>query len=80
MLLFHPLCYSLEFSVVAVSFILSFDFLFQTYEGNNLILINPRPSVLVINYLVVETWDFIRSEFQCTDGRDTFNGIGFYYG
>ena len=64
MLLFHPLCYSLEFSVVAVSFILSFDFLFQTYEGNNLILINPRPKVLVINYLVVETWDFIRSEFQ----------------
>ena len=40
-------------------------------EGNNLILINPRPSVLVINYLVVETWDFIRSEFQCTDGRAT---------
>ena len=34
MLLFHGLCYSVEFSVVALTFILSFDFLFQFYESN----------------------------------------------
>ena len=66
MLLFHPLCYSLEFSVVAVSFILSFDFLFQTYEGNNLILINRQGLVNSRNIVVASEnrWDLIRSEFQ----------------
>ena len=42
MLLFHGLSYSVEFSVVAVSFILSFDFLFQRSLGNNLIKYTER--------------------------------------
>ena len=33
----HGLCYTVEFSVVFVTFILSFDFLFQFYEGNLLV-------------------------------------------
>ena len=33
MLLFHGLCYSVEFSVVALTFILSFDFLFHLLQG-----------------------------------------------
>ena len=33
----HGLCYTVEFSVVFVTFILCFDFLFQFYEGNLLV-------------------------------------------
>ena len=33
----HGLCYTVEFSVVFLTFILSFDFLFQFYEGNLLV-------------------------------------------
>ena len=37
MVVVHGLCYTVEFSVVLVSLILSFDFLFQFYEGNLLV-------------------------------------------
>ena len=33
----HGLCYTVEFSVVFLTFILSFDFLFQFYEGHLLV-------------------------------------------
>ena len=46
----HGLCYTVEFSVVFLTFILSFDFLFQFYEGH--LLVEALNNNIFIPYLI----------------------------
>ena len=59
----HGLCYTVEFSVVFLTFILGFDFLIQFYEGH--LLVEARHN-RCNNRILLNLLSFIPSSFTLT--------------
>ena len=59
MVVVHGLCYTVEFSVVFLTFILGFDFLIQFYEGHLLVEANNR---ILLNLLSFIPSNMLRKE------------------
>ena len=70
----HGLCYTVEFSVVFLTFILSFDFLFQFYEGHLLV---EAPNILAEQGIQVLYFTTINRR-QERDSRLDYNFHIFY--
>ena len=70
----HGLCYTVEFSVVFLTFILSFDFLFQFYEGHLLV---EAPNILSTAEQGIQVLYFINRR-QERDSRLDYNFHIFY--